>query len=230
MKDDGARLSITCTPCNFTITENLTSKSIIYRDGKFVQFNIDKEIVCNHLKDLQQVISTASKNCFGYKPFGKYPKEDKVTIMERDHFEYRLVVHGKCGDLTESSLNCQFGFDIHECLRAINRVYAIILQANKMLDPTRDIVRRIADVGVLVWVHDGNTIICYENNIKGVTMQNCLINGDFYNYVLVGADVEKNTCTLFDENFNILIEYPLDESIKSYYSELNLNESEVRNE
>lgn len=226
MKDDGARLSLTCDSESFTITDNLTNKTIIYTKGKFTQFAIDKEIVCNHLNNLQQLLTTVSKSCFGYKPFGRFPSRESLTVMERDHYEYRLIVHGKCGDLTETSLRCQFGFDVYAALRFLSKVYSLIIQSDKTLNPSRDIVRRIVDVGVLVWVYDGHSIVCYENNIKGLTMSACLIDGKYYDVVIVSVNIEDNRCTLFDSELRIIIEYPLDDSILTYYKEDNLLEEQ----
>lgn len=220
MKDDGARLSITCSANRFTITDNLTSKTIIYVDGQFIQFTLDKEVVCTHLNNLQQSLTTANKKHFGYKPFVKHTSIEGITIMERDHYEYRLIALGKCADLNETTLHCQRGFDVYTALRFINMMYSTIIQSNRMLNPTYDIVRRIVDVGVLVWVHDGHSIVCYEANIEGLTMSNCLIDGQFYNIVVVSVNKDENRCTLFDTDLNIIIEYPLDNSILTYYSEL----------
>lgn len=219
MKDDGARLSITGDYDSFTVTDNLTNKTIICTNGQFIRFDIDKEVVCNHLNNLQQLLTTANKRHFGYKAFGKFANKEGITVMERDHYEYRIICSGKCADLNETTLHCQYGFDVYQALRFVGRIYSKVIQADKSLNPARDIVRRIVDVGVLVWVHDGHSIVCYEDNIEGLTMSNCLIDGNFYNIVMVSVNAAENRCTLFDAELNIIVEYPLDDSILTYYKE-----------
>lgn len=220
MKEDGARLSLSIKKGNFHITDNLTGKVIINSDGNFTAFTLDKDIVITHIQNLQEALFSYVESPL-YFPTKKIPvlsNDTTVVIRENKHFNWTISHNGKSASLADNTYTYVRGFDKNAVLSAINKVYAALLTAGVSLNPKRDIVRRIADVGVLVWVYNGHSIVAYENNIDGIIMKDCLIDGVFYPIAVVSSSREEDVVRLFDNNMQEIITYPLDASVLEYFT------------
>lgn len=217
MYDDGNRLSFSIDDKNFVITDTLKNKVAIYHGGGFTVFEIDKNVVLGHLKSLQEaLVSYSQKRMF--KRERSLSSSNKLVIREDSHFHWTLGLRGKAAMLYDNVYVMAKGFDKDTVLQRINRVYAAVVSMNVCLSPKHDIVRRISDAGLLVWVHDGHSVVCYEKDVMGSTMSNCLIDGIYFKLVFVSVSDEENRCTLFNTQLGEIISYPLDDSIKLFYA------------
>ena len=140
-----------------------------------------------------------------------------LVIREDAHFQWTAGLQGKAMSLKDNRAVTSPGFDKNVVLSRINKMYSDILSVGRVLSPKHDIVRRISDAGLLVWVHDKHSVVCYEKDVLGSTMCNCLIDGMYFKLVFVSVSDVDNTCTLFNSQLGEIITYPLDDSIKTFY-------------
>lgn len=218
MVDDGNRLSYSIRGVNVTITSNLDGKTLIKTASQVKPVvTLDRNVVYKHINTLQQLIMQSKLKTFMYKPFADGTAENGIRIVECDHYSYRFIVDGKCAELTEFSFKGQRGFDVQKLLNGLGYVYSILATSDTTLQPTRDIVRRIADVDILVWVYEGHTLVCKVNNINGCTLLNCLVDNDVYRLVYVSVNTKDNRCYIFDSNLNLIFDAPIDKSILTYF-------------
>lgn len=219
MVDDGNRLSYSIRGVNVTITSNLDGKTVIKTASQAQPVvTLDREVVYRHINTLQQLIMQSKLKTFMYKPFAKDITETGVRIVETDHFSYRFIVEGKCAELNEFSFRGQRGFDVQKLLNSLGYVYSVLTTSDTTLNPTRNIVRRIADADILVWVYEGHTLVCKADNINGCTLVNCLVDNDFHRLVYVSVNTEKDRCYVFSGNSLVQIfESPIDQSILTYF-------------
>lgn len=216
MHDDGRRLSFSIEDNAFIISDTLTGDLVIHRGEGFVKFDIDRDVIYAHLKNLQEaLVSFTPKRMF--KKATSLSNSGKLVIREDSHFHWTLGVRGKSAVLYDNVYVMSKGFDKDLVLRRINKVYAAVVSKNTCLAPKHDIVRRISDAGLLVWVHDGHSIVCYEKDVMGSTMSNCLIDGVYFKLVFVSVSDAEDRCTLFNTQLGEIISYPLDDSIKLFY-------------
>lgn len=217
MIEDGSRLSFSISDSTFSITDNLTGKIVQYNGKAFIAFTMNKDVVLNHLKNLQEALMSCTKRTALFSKISTLSVNDTVVIREDDHFEWTLGYGSKGAHIENNVMMTNLGFEDNVVLSRINKTYAIIISADKILTPKVDIVRRVADAGLLVWVSSGHSIVCYESSVSGATMTDCLVDGKYYPLALVSVSDEDNTCTLFTADLTEIITYPLDDSIKFFY-------------
>lgn len=220
MREDGHRLSFSFDNENFTITDNLSNDVVVCVKGDFKAFDIEKDVLITHLSNLSEVLSTVNykKRLGNRNSLNKYSGHKGILIMERDHFTWDIVQNSKQCFVIEGQGTMIRGFKPVIVLRAVNKALSLVMQRDIMLKPSKDIVRRISDVGVLVWAYNKHSIVCYEKNILGSTMLKCLVDGVYYHMVYVSVSREESRVTLFNQNLRELITYPLDDSILVFYS------------
>lgn len=218
MREDGNRLSYTIRGTTVTITNNMDGTMFAMSGSQTTPIcNIDLKLLYEHIQTLQELIVRNKVRHLGYKPFVRTAKDTTVTIVECDHYSYRIIVHGKCAELNEFSFSAQFGFDTQKLLNALSYAYSVVSSSDVALRPARDIVRRIADVGILVWVYEGHTLVCKDVNISGCTLVNCLVDDHFYDLVYVSSNIEHNKCYVFDKHLEEIFTVPLDKSVLTYF-------------
>lgn len=220
MVDTGDRLSYSIKGKDFSINDNLSGGSIIYAGGSYTSFTIDRKIVLQHLQDLQDALNGYTKKVLWFKKLKPISYNDSLVICEDKHCVWTLGLNGKGAVLDNGAFCYTRGFDVISVLRKINYVYSQVLCAKAALDPKRDIVRRISDVGLLVWVYKEHSIAVYERNVSGCCMTNCLVDGVYYKALLVGSSKELGLATLFTPDFEEVTEFPLDDSILAYYPDV----------
>lgn len=221
MRDDGNRLSYSIKGKTIAVTNNVDGTMLTMSDNQQNPIcTLDRKMLYEHVTTIQQLIMRNKPKCFGYRPFTRTVTSG-VNITECDHYSYRFIVDGKCAELTEHSFHQQFGFDTQKLLNALSYVYSVAAKQDPTLRPDRDIVRRIVDVGILVWVYEGRTLVCKDINIDGCTLKNCLIDDDFYPLVYVSINKDLKRCFVFDEKLQEIFSVPLDESILTYFPEDN---------
>lgn len=218
LKDDNRRLSVSIGDVAFSVVDTLSGEQYVF-DGKNVTDNsLDVEIIKDHLQSLQELLSLARANYFGHKPLGA-AGTDKITVQEVEHFTYKITCNRRRALLHDDILDCGLGFNQLLVLNKINYVYSVLLRSNTILCPQTDIVRRVVDARLLVWVHNGNTAVCFEENCIGQSMIHCLINGTYYEQVPLSVDEEKGIVSMFDGNFNFIAEFPVDKSVLVYFQD-----------
>lgn len=218
MIEDGNRLSISISKDGFSILSNLNGKAIINVHGNYTSFTLDKESVLLHIKNLQEALMTYKQKRFIIDTNDYLVNHSNMLIVrENAHYDWSLSLDGKGMNLKDDTCCCMKGFNKDRALRMLNKVYADILAKDTVLNPKRDIVRRVIDAGLLVWVHGGDSIVVYEKNVSGNYMINCMINGIFFPVVIVSTCKETSSTTLFNSKLEEIITFPLDESIKAFY-------------
>lgn len=222
MKVDDHRLSFSIQDDSFYVTDSTTGNTLVYSKGKWVAHTLDDNTVINHIKSLQEAMMT-------YKPIKASVFESKsnaitttsgILIRENGKQDWSVCHEEHSAVLENNNLIYWRGFDYKIILNRINFMFTTLLSKGNVLNPKRDIVRRIADVGILVWVYNGKSLVVYEKCIHGCCMKECLINGVHYETVIVNSSRERGTATLFDisgDNMKELITLPLDTSILEYY-------------
>lgn len=217
MIDDGNRLSFSITNSGFSITDNLSGAAIMYTQGTFTAFSLDKDIVLIHLKNIQEALMTYTCR---YTLLSKVPdmgSEKSLVIREDNHFTWSLGYLGYGAKLEDNVIICKRGFDKGKALSLINKTYATLLTKDEVLTPKLDIVRRITDAGLIVWYYNKQTVVCFESNQNGNVMLNCLINKIYFPIVFVSISSRINKATLFNSKMEEIIEFPLDKSILNFY-------------
>ena len=219
MKDDGYRLSFSVKGDKFSITDNLSGNAIMFQQETFTAASLDKDVALNHIKALQEAIMSYTPKCLLLNR-NKIPvlsETDVLVIRENSHFNWTLSRYGDTAQLENSTLTYTRGFNTNNVLSLINKMFATLMTKDEVLHPKRDIVRRIADAGVLVWVHGKNTVIVYEKDVSGNFMANCMINGIYFPLVIVSTSIEKGRTVLLNSQWEDIITFPLDKSITAFY-------------
>lgn len=216
MIEDGVRLSYSIFGDNANIINMLTGETLIVSGTNIVCANLSPDIVTTHIKNLTEVLMS-SKRSRSLVRKHDFTERNNLTVREENHGEYTISFRGSGCTVKNNMVICYRGFDFDDCLKAINGLLAKLVQSAMPLKPKRDIVRRIADVGVLVWVYNGHTVITYEDHIMGNYMFNCLIDARFYDGVIVSTSRADDKAYILDKHFNVIVEFPLDGSIESYY-------------
>ncbi len=219
MKDDGYRLSFSIKDDSFVITDTLNGTTIINTHGKFVSLTLDVNVAMQHIQNLQEAIMSYSEKWL--TPFNTSKNiittKKGIVVRENSHFSWSIGVPGNSALLENEVTYKTMGFDKLTVLNGINYVYSQLLIKQVVLNPKRDIVRRIIDVGLLVWVHEKNSLAVYEKNVSGNLMTNCLINGVYFNIVIVSSSRELGKTTLFNSKLEEIVSFPLDDSILAFY-------------
>lgn len=218
MIEDGNRLTMSLGVNSFFITDTLSGKSVVFKDGNCSAFTLNKEIVLKKIMTLQEALNTYTVKVA--LPFQKVPVisyNDNLIIREDKHFCWTVGYNSKGAVLADNAYVKSRGFDEDIVLRRLNSIYSQILNLDLARDPRHDIVRRISDVGLLVWVYGQHSIAVYEKNVSGCCMSNCLIDGEHFDVVLVGTSVSQQTAVLLTQDFEEIVTFPLDDSILAYY-------------
>lgn len=217
MYDDGYRLSFSITKDSFNIVDNLSGESIINVRGNYISFTLDKDIALQHIKNIQEALMTYKTKRSLFSNDASAVLTVGLSIQENAHFDWSLSLDRKGAKLKDNTLVMSSGFDKELALRTINKLYADLLTKSTVLNPKRDIVRRIVDAGLLVWVHKGNSVVVYEKNVTGNYMINCMFNGMFFPVLVVSTCKKTNSTTLFNSKLEEIATFPLDQSIMSFY-------------
>lgn len=221
MKDDGMRLSYSITDSKISIRSNLDGAMFLKsKNEKPSIATLSVDTIYTHIQNIQTLIlNSALKTSLFFKSYGDFSKQTPLQIIETDHFEYRLVVYGKQALLSETGFSGQRGFDTATLLKYLNYAYSRVLESKMALDVRSSIVRRFADVGILVWVYNGHTVVCRESNISGCVMLNCMVDDVYHIGTYVSINTEEQKCTIFDNStLKPILEIPLDKSILTYFS------------
>lgn len=221
MKEDGYRIYLSYgSDSDFTVNEMLTGNNIIYQDDNYVMDNLDKDIAIQHIQNLQTELLSCSRSAkIGLSFAMSY--RNTLVVKEEGHNHWVINYKDKTAVVKDGKLTHALGFDINGLLRTLNKLHCKLLEKGISLNPKRDIVRRIADVGVLVWVYNGHSVVCYEKNINGITMKDCLIDGVYYDCVVVSSSKVMGTVNMFNKELNKeILEWPLDDSILAFYPDI----------
>lgn len=217
MKDDGARLTFAINGCKYNITDNLSGGYCIFDMHNPLISTIPKDVIMSHLQTLVEILSTVKVRYTSL--FRKILEpSNNIRIVETTHYSYDITYGDFQMTLHNGVLTCPRGTDVTYILRQVNYVWSNIMTSRRSLSPKNNIVRRIADCNILVWVWQDKTIVCHAENVCGSIMLNCMINGEVYKQVFVSIDRERGTCDLFDSNLQLILEIPVDESILEYYA------------
>ena len=99
-------------------------------------------------------------------------------------------------------------------------MYSILLTANKILDPKHNIIRKISDIGAIIWKYKGHSVLTYEQYVANDYITNCLVDGIFYDQIFVSVSFEEGTVRLLKPNdLTTLFEAPIDESVLVFHKE-----------
>ncbi len=216
MDNNKHRLSYSLNFNKITINDNLQAGVILYEDGHFMSFSIDKDVVIQELQNIIQSIMRAKRSTM-FRITNKPAARDALVINEDGYYIWRMAYQGKGAYLTHDTLKMEIGFDIDRVISFVNKALAEVIRSDQILTPRVDIVRRISDAGLLVWVWQGHSIVCYESSVEGSTMHDCLIDGVYYPLVVVSVSEEKGTCVLLTLGLQEIVTYPLDASITYFY-------------
>lgn len=212
---------------NYSIADNrisildiATSGTATWRDGNWTSFTIDRDLLIRDCKALTAALM--SKKAVRVGMADANYEEGAVTIESRDSGRWRIGVEGKTAIAGNGQVLVEMGFDISEAVKAVNRVLSAVISAGQILTPRVDIVRRIADAELIVWNYKHDSAVCYEKDIDGTCMNDCLINGDYYERVLVDVSRDSNSTTLFAfDNGQLIpiVTFPYDASVSFFYKD-----------
>ena len=214
------RLNVEIKYNSFVIHDPLSGGTVLFKDDCFQAFNLDRDMVVQRMASLQSSLLTAKKSTALLGMSLTRPSEEVIVSINDDGvLSWTIYCDGKTGILQDGKLKTDFYFNSDLLLSKVNWVVFNLVRATRILQPRTDIVRRIPDAHLVVWVWNGHSVVCYEDGINGVTMDNCLIDGKSYDLVLVQADETTGTCTLISKDFKMLAEFPLDDSIQFFYKD-----------
>ena len=218
MHDDGNRLSFSISnDGDFSIWDNLTGDMTVYKKGSFVSSKISMGVIRVHVQALQEALMT-------YQPkrklkMKKAPQsyDDTVLIVENRHYDWTVSCDSKTGHLVDNTFYQCLRFNANAVCKRVNHMLAQVMQAPEPRNPKYDIVRKVSEIGLFLWVWKGHSLVAYERNMSNCIMQNCLIDGTCYKAVWVSTDRASGSATLFTADHTILLTLPLDSSILTYY-------------
>ena len=70
-----------------------------------------------------------------------------------------------------------------------------------------------------MWVNGKDSLVVYEKDVDGLTMQDVIVNADYYSVLLVGIRKDVGLVSLLNCNLEEVISFPLDDSVLEYYPE-----------
>jgi len=218
MKDDAYRLIISINDTdNYSISDALSGKTILCLKGNITASTLDIDVVLQHIRNLEEALMQYRTST---KMFSKLPVlsgNSRLTIREDAHFAWTLSYEGKSAVIKDNCVTRVVGFDVNYVLKTINKLYYTLTLHNKPLNPKRDIVRRIIDVGLVVWVHNGHSVVVYEKNISGNCMVDCLVDGVYFKTAIVSTSGELGVTTIFTTDLEELLSFPTDDSILTFF-------------
>lgn len=217
MIDDGCRLSFSITGDSYSVTDTISGNAIINVRGNYTASSLDRDTVLQHIQNLQEALMTYKQRRAVFNKIVPLSSNSTLIIRENTHFDWTLGLMAKGAQLADNVYTYNKDFDKDAVLRIINKVYASLLLMNATLNPKRDIVRRIADAGLLVWVYENHSVVVFEKDVLGNCMSNCMIDGIYFKVILVSTSKETGTTTLFTTQLEELLTFPTDDSIRTFY-------------
>lgn len=201
-----------------TVTDGMSGRSLrIDMAQNTCTGSLDAGIVLSEITSLIEILNTADEAKVWLM---KNPTDyvDGLVIRDTGHFEWDLIEGGKYATLKNNKLTMNSSFNKSKALSMMYSTVSLLNHATKRLDPKRNIVRRIADCKLLVWVYNGHCVAVAERNIDGMAMSNALIDGEFYPALIVDTSREDNHCSVYDFNTGDLVfSCPLDISVTTYF-------------
>lgn len=219
MIETGKRFTYSLYEDCFFVTDVLSGENVICRNGSFEAFTCSKDDLMKSIQNVIEALTSYMERRQFKQPVEINATKDAVTIREEGHFKWTIVdLNGYCAVVENGFITCHRKFNTNDTVKYLNNFLSQIIQAGNILTPEIDIVRRIADAKLLVWVHEGHSIVVYESGVKGMTMVDCLVDGVHYPVAVVSVSETTNTTTLFTPDLKEIITYPLDDSIKYFYT------------
>lgn len=215
MKDSEHRLSYSLSEKEFNITDNKTGDVIRYNGASFTVFTIDKEIVLTGLQNLLEMLSTWKDSATLF--FDSAPYKKNLVILENSFMSWSLYLDGITATASDGKCRRSPRFDKDKACSIIARCLGEIMRAGGLLKPKSDVVRRIADAGLLVWVDGATSCVCYEKDVDGLTMSDCLVNGTYYEALVVSVSALDQRVTLFTPELEEVADFPYDKSVSFFY-------------
>ena len=213
------RLNVEISPKSFLVHDSISGGVVIFEDEQYKAFALDRESIIKRLQMLQSSLLSWSKVRCLRQPSDILSESERVVIREDGQESWTISCNGLSSKLANGQFKHHRKMNVDIVLSYVNKMVCQLLAADKILQPHVDIVRRIPDARLVVWNYKEHSTVCYEDGIKGATMSNCLIDGAYYDVVLVQSDEESMTCTLMTTEFDVIVEYPLDDSIKFFYAD-----------
>lgn len=213
------RLNIEINDDAFLLHDSISGKVVIYEEGQYKAFALDRDDVIARLQRMQSALLSWSKVKSILQPSDVISTDERLVIREDGVESWTVCCDKRSAKLANGKFTYNWKMNADHVLSKINKMICILLSANKILQPQVDIVRRIPDARLVVWTYKEHSTVCYEEGIKGPTMSNCLVDGKYYDVVLVQSDENSKTCTLMTTDFEVIVEYPLDDSIKFFYED-----------
>lgn len=201
-----------------TIYDGMSNKSLqIDLDTCSCLGTLDTEAI---IPEIMALIESLNTYTMQRKMFLKNPTDYKQGIVIRDlgHFHWDCSEEGNYAMIEANKITASSSFNKGDVLRKLYSTVTLIQSLKPRLDPRVDIVRRIPDCRLLVWVYKNTCIAVAERNIEGMAMSNALINGEYYQALLVDVSRENNTCNVFDfSTGDAVFSCPVDNSILTYF-------------
>lgn len=218
MSDYTSTFNYSICPSTFSIYDFVGGGTALYRDGGFQSFSVNKELLMRDIKQIIAGLGTFKREQrYGMKD-GLY--EDGFTVVRAEGYSRWILTHNNKTAIVDNGFVYHMrGFDFMNVISNLNKVLAEVIQAGQILTPRVDIVRRVADAHLLVWVYGGHSVVCYEEGVQGMCMSNCLIDGDYYPVVIVSTSREDNRVVLFTMDLEEIVEFPFDKSIEFFYKD-----------
>lgn len=201
-----------------TISDSTTGKFVRLdlRTGKIVG-DLDKNAILMDMKNVIEFVNTYPrkaatfmKNNTGYT--------QGVVAREFTHGSWDLVENGYYATAKEGLLTHHKKVNFDNVCRCINATIAMLEKAIMPLNPKSNIFRVIADCRLLVGVHDGHCIAVAQKNVENVVLHNALVDGEYYEHLIVGTSREQNSCTIYrPTDGEPIFQCPLDASVVAYF-------------
>lgn len=226
MRETGDRYNLRCTGSQINIVDLLNSKTTIVSDkGVVVSDAIPRENVISWIDTIMEILlspgTKQTKSLLGNMKTLQVVngRKDELVITQQGHMSWSIYTYSGCALLTANKLYKKSWFDQNLVLRKLNYVKSILISAGKKLKPEHDIARRISDVGAVVLTYGGNSIICYESEISGSAVCNCLVNGLYHTLIYISVNTDTNEVNVFDKELHLLFSCPVDDSLLHFFSD-----------
>lgn len=220
MKDTGHRLTYSWTDINRCTITDATTGDYLRLDATQDHYSgdLDEYLAIDGLMNIVEVLNTyPTTKKWGLQNPTDY--KDNVVIRDVAHLEWDFVENDHYATAKDGRMTVNSKFDTGRVLNRVYNTVNLLNNATSRLHPKTDIVRRIADCNLLVWVNEGRCIAVAEKNIDGMSMQDALVDGIYYPSLLVDASREKDLCSVYDiDTGELIFCCPLDNSITTYFT------------
>ena len=216
MKDDGYRLSFSISNQDATINDSLSGNLVIKRKKAFISQNINRDVLINHLRNLQEAMMTYKRVKSLKSKAPVLSTNTTLIIREDSHEEWTVSQNGVSIKIKNQTITAPSRTDFTSMLKLVNGLLADIISNYKSDFAHYSIVRRIADAGIVIWTYKEHTAVCYESNIFLQTMCHCLIDGMYYAFAFVYYN-DDDTVSLYTNSYEEIIRVPVDDSIREIY-------------